>query len=525
MFHRFSNIFGPLITTTFAATVATRIEPIKSKTTKECLFGSVSKDNDNQQPVYPYNTFGSNNNPNKNTYNEQIDKLMQQIEKDNIKFIRFEACNINGQSLGMLVPARNCEHFLRNGFPFVTFTLMVSINTSFALDSISDTGYRNIPVWVDVDSYKVIPWIDDVPTASLLISAQSKYNNLYPQDVRTIAKNTLNKLNNEYGLDILSAIEHEFSLLDETFKPISNSGCYDMFRINKYIDFFSKLDDNFQLIGVECDRLHSEVASGQYEITTLPKWNINGCDDAFWIKNGIREMAKKYKNWNASFITHLKLSNSDSEDGFNVVEDDSGAHFNFSLWDKNKKHNAFWDDSKNDLSQIALYFIGGILKHIGAISALVCPTTICYETRFDSPWVSSYGNWGRYNRTALIRVKPSKNGKNTHFEFRLPSSLANPYMVMTAVICAGMDGIKNKILPPNETTIDIVNENEREKCYDYIVPKTLTEALNELKNDTVFIETFGDLFISLYIDTKTMEIGEMETAKKNNEIPLCYSIM
>lgn len=121
----------------------------------------------------------------------------------------------------------------------------------------------------------------------------------------------------------------------------------------------------------------------------------------------------------ASFITHINTSDDDDTDGnnFNVVEDDSGAHFNFSLWhrkqgsDKKKdRMNACWNSNENKLSNIALYFSGCILSHIRGICAFVCPSVICYETRFNSPWVSSYGNWGKYNRTALIRVKSNKNG-------------------------------------------------------------------------------------------------------------------
>ena len=168
-------------------------------------------------------------------------------------------------------------------------------------------------------------------------------------------------------------------------------------------------------------------------------------------------MAQQYKDWECTFVTHLYSE----DDTFNLVEDDSGAHFNFSLYRNGK--NICWDKTKNSLSDEALYFLGGILEHCRAITALVCPTTICYSTRFDSPWISTEGNWGNFDRTCLIRVKPSVN--NTHFEFRLPSSLANPYLILSAIICSGCDGLKNKILPP------------KEKLYKYKIPQTLNKAL------------------------------------------------
>merc|ERR1719361_2770490 len=122
--------------------------------------------------------------------------------------------------------------------------------------------------------------------------------------------------------------------------------------------FFAKVDEDLFKMGIDCDRLHSEVASGQYEITALPSYNIKGADDAYWIKNGLREMAAQYMNWKCSFVTHLPLSG-DDDDGksFNVVEDDSGAHFNHSLWfqpdEKGQRLNGFWNETEGDLSLTA----------------------------------------------------------------------------------------------------------------------------------------------------------------------------
>ena len=275
----------------------------------------------------------------KTSSRDEIDQLMTRIRSDGIKFIRFEIPCATGQAVGMLVPARNCEHFLRNGFPFWSPASMQTINTAMPLNIYEKSGFRNTFAFPDVNSYVKIGWKELVPTASIFVSQASKYDNTYPADCRTIAMRQLNELNDTYNLDILSSIEHEFSILDcvdknngtIAGKPISNPGCYHLSRISKYDDFFSKVDSNFQSMGIECDRIHSEVASGQYEITVLPSFNIKGCDDAYWIKNGLREMGSQYKSWMISFMTHLGDIFNDSQQ-FSIVEDDSGAHFNFSLW-------------------------------------------------------------------------------------------------------------------------------------------------------------------------------------------------
>ena len=247
-----------------------------------------------------------------------------------------------------------------------------------------------------------------------------------------------------------------------------------------------------------------------------------GADDAYWIKNGLREMASQYRNWTASFVTHLPLSGDGSS--FSVVEDDSGAHFNHSLWCGDKS-NALWDDEKGDLSLTARHWIGGILSHIGAIAAFACPTTNCYGTRFNSPWVSSEANWGRYNRTAIVRVKPCRNGQNTHFELRLPSSLSNPYLVMAAVVCAGLDGLKKKTLPPRECRIEMTDPKERRQCFEHLIPKSLSAALDALESDTRFVKALDPYFVEFYVRTKRLEIQEMKDFERSGQKPLFYSML
>jgi len=452
------------------------------------------------------------------------------MKQDEIRFLRWESPSISGHALGMLVPARNCEHFLRNGFPFWSFALNQTINTAMALDDVKASGYRNVSSFADLTSYKVVSWKKEVKTASIMMSQDPKFDEMHPADCRRIALQQLAKLKETFSMNLLSSIEHEFTLLDEHHKPISNAGCYRLDRISKFDSFFAKIDEDLFKMGIDCDRLHSEVASGQYEITALPSMNIKGADDAYWIKNGLREMADQYKGWTASFVTHLPLSG-DDDDGksFNVVEDDSGAHFNHSLWfqpdDKGNKTNALWNATEGDLSLSARYWIGGILHHIGAIAAFACPTMNCYGTRFNSPWVSSEANWGRYNRTTIIRVKPSRNGKNTHFEFRLPSSMANPYLVMAAVVCAGLDGLKKKTLPPKECRVEMTDPKERAECFENKIPQTLTAALDALEKDKVFGDSLGPYFVEFYLRTKRLEIENMKKMEQSGQKPLYYSIM
>jgi len=442
---------------------------------------------------------------------DPVDELLCKFKKDDIQFVRFEQPTYPGVLSGMLVPVRNAERFLRKGFPYVTLASAITINNDIALDMAASTGWRNISLFPDFSSYKVIAWSDDaVRMASILVSAREQDDIIYPPDVRTVAQRQIEKLLATHNLHILSSFEHEFNLLHKgTDEPISLSGCYNMHRIAKYAPFFHKVDQNLLKMGINCERLHSEVASGQYEITALPSYGIKGADDAMWIRNGLKEMSEKYEDWRATFVTHLP-----SLDGFSVIEDDSGAHFNYSLHDTKKGNNI-------GFAPTAKYFLGGVLHHIRGITAFCCPTPICYTTRFSSPWVSSFGNWGKHNRTTLVRVK------GDHFELRLPSSLANPYLVTAAVICAGMHGIEQKIAPPKEVAADMVSEDQRmqKERYTFALPSTLREAVQALQEDQVLKKGLNERFVSYYIRVKEMEIEEMKQYEKKKQRPLFYSLL
>eukprot|EP01083_Nonionella_stella_P278170 945873_1 len=451
-----------------------------------------------------------------------VSHLLQQMRKDNIQYVRFEVTSISGQPIGMVVPARNCERFLRKGFPFVPLALPSTANNSLdVIEHFGNTGFRNVDMFVDVTSYKVIPWQTQNKTASLTMAQDDSANDIYPIDCRTLALRLLSKLHDTYQLDLFASVEHEFYLLDSDNKPVSSAGCYKMDRMNACHDLFCKIDQYLYAMGINCERLHSEVSSGQYEITALPAYNIKSADDAFWIRNGLREICELHSDWIATFVTHLPKA-SDAE--FSTVEDDNnGSHFNHSLCVRNggKGQNVLWDADKNEVSQLGLYWIGGILKHIASITALCCPTTICYESRWESPWVSSYGDWAFRDRTVLFRVKPSAN--NTHFELRLPSGLANPYLVLSSVLCAGMIGIQNKILPPKRRRNDVMKQSD-DACYSTELPKTLSDALNALEKDKDFVANMDELLIDTYIKTKRIEIQEMKGFEQRKQTPLLYSL-
>jgi len=197
------------------------------------------------------------------------------------------------------------------------------------------------------------------------------------------------------------------------------------------------------------------------------------------IKHAMKEIAHQ-KKWKANFLSrpHVKGCG-------------SGLHVNHSLWStSNSEENAFFDsESKDGLSLIAKYWLGGLMKHAKSLCIIYSPTMNCYR-RLHGPFAPGPITWGFDNRLSAFRIK--NGGKNgTYIENRIPSGVANPYLLVAVIIAAGIDGIKNKIEPPNPMSED----------HDSM-PQSFEEALEAFESNTVMREALGEEFCQCYAGLK-----------------------
>lgn len=252
-------------------------------------------------------------------------------------------------------------------------------------------------------------------------------------------------------------------------------------------------------MGVKVEYHHHEVATaGQIELDFSPK-EVVECGDAFYIYKFVaRNIAKKY-GWIATFMPKpLYLDNA------------SGMHTHISLWkgEPFKGENVFFDkDDEFGLSQTARYFIGGLIEHSKALTAVCCPTVNSYKRLvpgFEAPINIS---WSPRNRSALIRVPIYfKSPKTIRCEYRAVDPSCNPYLAFSCLLSAGLDGIKKKIEPGDPLREDMyeLTPEEKKKYGVGELPTTLRDAIDHLTTDEVLQETLGDhiyeAFISLKID-------------------------
>ncbi|HID27342.1 MAG TPA: type I glutamate--ammonia ligase [Methanosarcinales archaeon] len=265
-------------------------------------------------------------------------------------------------------------------------------------------------------------------------------------------------------------------------------------------DFRNEVCKYLDDMDVKIEYHHHEVATaGQIELNYKPK-DVIGCgDDFFKYKFVGRNIAARY-GWIATFMPKpLYLDNA------------SGMHTHQSLWtgDPFKGENAFYDpDDEYYLSQTARYYIGGLIEHAKALTAICAPTVNSYKRLvpgFEAPINIS---WSPRNRSALVRVPLYfTSPKAVRCEYRAADPSCNPYLAFSAMLAAGLDGIKKKIDPGDPLRADMYELTPTQKR-EYGVgelPTTLRDALDHLSTDEVLQRALGDHLFCAFIELKTNE--------------------
>ncbi len=251
------------------------------------------------------------------------------------------------------------------------------------------------------------------------------------------------------------------------------------------------------------ERHHHEVGHSQNEVTFKFSSATDNADRILWYKMVAKAIALKKYDWIATFMPKPWIG-----------KPGNGLHVHLSLKSVNNGENIFADTNDNyaGISQICRYFIGGLLEHSRALSAIVTPTVNSYKRLVPGFEAPIYIAWSKRNRSALIRVPEyyPKRPCKIRVEYRCPDPLCNPYLMYTAIFEAGMDGIKKKIDPgdPIDECIYHLSEEKKRELGIKTLPSSLKEALEEWHSDDICIKAFGKDVAEKYYELKMEEWRE-----------------
>ena len=394
-------------------------------------------------------------------------------------------------------------------------------------------------------------WIDPFyaePTLSLICSIKEpRTGEWYNRDPRTIAGKAV-KFLQETGLGdtIYIGPEAEFFLFDSIrfdqtensgyyfidsvegrwnsgkeeaagnlgYKPGYKQGYFPVAPTDTAQDIRTEMLLTMAKCGVPIEKHHHEVATGgQNELGIKFSTLVEAADYLMTYKYVIKNVAKKY----GKTVTFMPKPI--------FADNGSGMHTHQSIWKAGQP--LFAGDKYAGLSQMALWYIGGLLKHAPALLALTNPTTNSYKRLvpgFEAPVNLAYSQG---NRSASIRIPLSgTNPKAKRLEFRCPDATANPYLAFAAMLCAGIDGIKNQIDPGEPLDVDIYDLTPEELAKIPSTPGSLEAALEALEKDHGFLTDTGVFttdFIESWIEYKLAnEVNPMRLRPHPYEFSLYY---
>ncbi len=418
----------------------------------------------------------------------ELDEILKLIEEKGVEYIRYVYVDNDGVIRGKMGSAKNAKSDLVSGVTYVA-----CMQSAFgALDLLTpDSIYgcvgelKHIP---DLDTFRILPYAEKC--AMVIGDFYTKDMKIFEADPRPILKEKLKELD----FDVVAAFETEFYLFDSNAKPFDDSLCFATSAMNVANEFALKVKEYLEMQNVYVEHFYPEYGPGQYEISVKPAAGIRSADNQVFLRETIRGVAQNM-GLTASFMP--KPSNE---------LPGSGVHVHISLWKDGE--NLLADG--NDLSDLAYYFIGGLLKHMKALLAFTASTVNSYKRLLPHNWASAYVCYGFENREAAIRIPlplHKKEMETLNLEIKPVDGCSNPYLVLGSIIAAGLDGIKKKIDPGDPVEVDPANlsEAERDKLGIERFPENLGEAIRELEKDKLFEEFWGKTLYEEYIRTKKFE--------------------
>ena len=288
-------------------------------------------------------------------------------------------------------------------------------------------------------------------------------------------------------------------------RPRAKGGYFPVAPVDSAVDIRAEMVSTMLELGLPCDKHHHEVAAAQHELGLTFGTLTETADRMQIYKYVVHQVAHAYGK-TATFMPK-------------PIKDDngSGMHTHISIWEKGKP--LFAGNGYAGLSDMCLYFIGGVVKHAKALNAFTNPTTNSYKRLvpgFEAPVLLAYSS---RNRSASCRIPYGAGAKAKRVEFRFPDAMANPYLCYSALLMAGLDGIQNKIHPGDPM-------DKKELAEVPTVCGSLREALDSLIADHDFLLK-GDVFtkdqIEAYVELKWDEVYRFEQTPSPVEFDMYYS--
>lgn len=418
--------------------------------------------------------------------NYSREDIVRMVEEEDVEFIRLQFTDLFGNLKNMAVTSSQLEKALGNKCMF----------DGASIEGFIRTEESQMYLYPAYNTFEIFPWRPQQgKVARLFCDVYKPDGTPFESDPRYVLKRAIEEAKKE-GYTFEVGPECEFFLFntDENTLPTTSTheqaGYFDCgpvdFGENARRDIVLTLEDMDFVI----ESSHHEVAPAQHEVDFRYDEALNTADNIMTFKLAVKTVARRH-GLHATFMPKPKF-------GVNG----SGMHINMSLSKEGK--NAFYDENGElGLSKEAYYFMGGIMKHMKAITAITNPLVNSYKRLVPGFEAPTYVGWSTGKQSPLFRI-PCEKGERTRIELRSPDPSANPYLALAVCLVAGLNGIREKQEPPK--SMDVIRNGSIK-----LLPETLKEAIAELEKDNLIKNALGENLAKRYIEIKKNEWQQYTT--------------
>ena len=421
-------------------------------------------------------------------------EVVRKAKDAGVHLVSFFWCDNGGIIRGKSTHISGLETRLSSGIGVTTaMQAMGDMDQLQVVDGMGPAGeFRLIP---DPDTFTILPY---APKRALMLSdliATSRQP--WEACPRDFLKRMLAKAET-MGLTFQVAMEPEWYLARQEgdgFVPCDESLDNSSVGMTFAQDVVDDVIEALEAQGIGIEQYHTEVGHGQHELSIRHAPALRAADNHLIYRETVRNVAYQHGLF-ASFAPKPFPDQAGN-----------GCHIHISAWDLDEGKNLFFDaDDEQSLSELAYYFIGGIMEHLPGLVALTCPSMNSYRRLLPGSWSTAFTCYGPDNREAALRIPSTFWGAemaSTNLEFRPADSSSNPYIALGGLIAAGLDGVARELKPRPEQNVDsdptLLDPEELVRRGIRRLPSSLLEATKALEGDSVLTEAMGPALSGSYL--------------------------
>ncbi|SFS97734.1 gamma-glutamylputrescine synthetase [Halostagnicola kamekurae] len=344
----------------------------------------------------------------------------------------------------------------------------------------------------DPSTFRALPYADR--TGAMLCDIETLDGDPWTVDPRSSLRSVKRDLEHK-GLSPVIAFESEFHLFerleDGETRRVDERGAYATASTRETHETILGIVDALATQDIPVKKYYPEYAAGKHEVVTGHRPSIRAADEHVLLRETVESVARLH-DYHSTFVPK-PFDNSTN-----------GCHIHISLWDDG---NVLYNPAREGLSRIGRQFVAGVLDNAPALCALAAPTANSYARLRPQIGAAAFVCWGQENREALVRIPapdPDDSEGSTRLEFRAADNTANPYLALTGLLAAGLDGIQRELEPPEQLGVDpgSLSASERTRRDIDRLPRTLGQALDALAANETMRDVLGSELFETYLGVK-----------------------